>query len=760
MRPTGNTTAPAPVLAPDELPRSKYEPREEAAGRPMTLLAFGVIIANAFLMLKDMLHGKAPAQASPHPDPIAPAETAEAGQAGPAPRPDGVLPAPANDGGAEEAGHEPGGEASLLGAPSGRAAKFFLRSGPVTMFEQGDSFVPPKLGLGGALKSLPVRAAQNDNPLPDGAMDGGLAEAALARAASAGGGEGGGGRDAPGSSGSVGEAGSSGEGPGVGDTVDGADGAGGSNGPGSNGSGSNGPGNRAPGASNAVFLYEIFISQSVLIGLAQLLAGASDADGDVLDVANLTVSSGEIVKVAPGLWRFTAEAEWLGEVTFSYDITDGTDATAQTARLEVVQLPGERITGTDEADLLIGTPGDDLIEGLDGADDILGREGRDVIDGGDGNDRIAGGSGGNVIYGGAGADVIFGGDGADTIYGGDGDDQIFGGAGNDLIFAGLGNDRVEDGAGSDVADLGDGDDTMLVSDDGTSDVMDGGLGAGDTIDLSGIGPGRMAEISLADGVARITAVTPPPAGGQAGAEAGDTAPADRISGFENVTGSQEGDLVIGDGGANRIIGGGGDDTASGGGGDDCFVASDHDGRDVYDGGEGRDTLDASAVAMPITIDLMGGTVSSAGGETDTISSIETVRAGSGDDIIIAGFGQNDLSGGRGDDVFVFRTTAVSGKGSGSRDRILDYSVGDRVDLDGIMDECAPAALTEAIADEGIRKFVMIRDGQEFSRPGEIKIGYESLDGQQVAVLMGNVDYDPGIDFEIEIHGLMPDQFHF
>src|SRR5690606_37975577 len=135
-----------------------------------------------------------------------------------------------------------------------------------------------------------------------------------------------------------------------------------------------------------------------------LLRHASDPDGDILSVRDLSVSSGELVAVGDG-WQFSPGGT-TGPVTISYMVTDGIDAIEQTAHLAAAT---RQITGTGADDLLIGTSCADDIVARSGHDKVDGRDGDDVIDGGDGNDHLIGGGGADVIRGGNGNDIVFGG---------------------------------------------------------------------------------------------------------------------------------------------------------------------------------------------------------------------------------------------------------------------------------------------------------------------------------------------------------------
>ena len=54
---------------------------------------------------------------------------------------------------------------------------------------------------------------------------------------------------------------------------------------------------------------------------------------------------------------------------------------------------------------------------------------------------------------------------------------------------------------------------------------------------------------------------------------------------------------------------------------------------------------------------------------------DTLNGGTGDDTLNGGAGDDDLSGGTGADTFVFST-----EDSGDSDAILDWEIGDKIDL--------------------------------------------------------------------------------
>ena len=134
---------------------------------------------------------------------------------------------------------------------------------------------------------------------------------------------------------------------------------------------------------------------------------------------------------------------------------------------------------------------------------------------------------------------------------------------------------------------------------------------------------------------------------------------DRLGGIENLTGSNQRDVLIGSDVANVLKGGGGNDDLTGG-----------DGNDTLDGGAGDDTLVGGDETGDDAMDNPNGDTLTGGAGDDTLD------GGGGADTINGGAGDDDLSGGLGNDVFVF--SPDDGPGS---DIIQDWDVGtNRIDL--------------------------------------------------------------------------------
>ncbi|MGB5761063.1 MAG: cadherin-like domain-containing protein, partial [Sedimenticolaceae bacterium] len=77
-----------------------------------------------------------------------------------------------------------------------------------------------------------------------------------------------------------------------------------------------------------------------LITQAELLANASDIEGDGLTATGLTVSAGtgSLVDNGNGTWNYAPAADDDTAVSFSYSITDGTDTTAASASLDITPV--------------------------------------------------------------------------------------------------------------------------------------------------------------------------------------------------------------------------------------------------------------------------------------------------------------------------------------------------------------------------------------------------------------------------------------
>ena len=148
---------------------------------------------------------------------------------------------------------------------------------------------------------------------------------------------------------------------------------------------------------------------------------------------------------------------------------------------------------------------------------------------------------------------------------------------------------------------------------------------------------------------------------------GGDATGDTISGFENVTGGSGADTLTGTSGANVIDGGGGADVIEGGAGDDVLDGSAGNdrialegGADTIDGGADHDILDVY-LSTDVTVDLGTGIVTGTGVTGTTVTGIEEIWGGSGNDTYIGsanadtiyGWNGNDTISGAGGDDFLY-----------------------------------------------------------------------------------------------------------
>ena len=188
--------------------------------------------------------------------------------------------------------------------------------------------------------------------------------------------------------------------------------------------------------------------------------------------------------------------------------------------------------------------------------------------GGAGDDRLTNTGTRTVMLAGfAGDDVLRGGTAGDLLLGGDGDDELYGGAGTDILDGGRGRDRIEGGTGDDMVHGG-----------AQGDTLDGGAGR-DMLSYETSDAGVTVDLRDADG------------DGFHDTASGGHARGDRISNFEDVTGSAHDDVLRGDDGANRLDGGAGRDVLHGGAGDDELTPGSNEGsgwQELY-GEAGSDT---------------------------------------------------------------------------------------------------------------------------------------------------------------------------
>ncbi len=95
--------------------------------------------------------------------------------------------------------------------------------------------------------------------------------------------------------------------------------------------------NRAPIVSGTTSLPNGAEDNPVVITKAQLLGNASDPDGDLLWIVDLSVTDGggSLVDNGDGTWTYSPPSNQHGIVSFSYGVTDGALTTATTATVNI-----------------------------------------------------------------------------------------------------------------------------------------------------------------------------------------------------------------------------------------------------------------------------------------------------------------------------------------------------------------------------------------------------------------------------------------
>ena len=326
-----------------------------------------------------------------------------------------------------------------------------------------------------------------------------------------------------------------------------------------------------------------------------------------------------------------------------------------------------------------GTALDDDLEGTNEADTISGGDGFDMLTGLGGNDRLYGGAGDDRLYGNDGDDMLRGGDGADFAVGGKGDDVLLGAAGDDTLRGGAGVDRVDGGDGEDSLSFFDVAATRgVVVDLRTGQALDDGFGNQERFrSIENFGSGTF----FADSVSGTKAVN------IFSLDAGDTAyglAGDDIFYVARVT-----DTIL-DGGRGRdTFAARTFYTRSNGAGGIAFVDADQavvvsllDGIVSNDGfGNARSILGFENVFGAALNDQLTG--SSADNSLYGNAGNDRVSGGAGSDVLGGGYGDDVLKGGPGADIFTFGgfgEYVVTGEFF-SVDRILDFSEGDRIEID-------------------------------------------------------------------------------
>jgi len=367
----------------------------------------------------------------------------------------------------------------------------------------------------------------------------------------------------------------------------------------------------------------------VTVSLVAGTGSGGDAAGDRLsEIENLGGSAFNDTLIGNGgvntLWGRTGD-DWLeghgggdlvdggeGRDTAAYTSSDaGVAVNLSTGTASGGHATGDRLVSIEN---LSGSAYDDTLTGDDGANTLWGGAGNDLLQGKGGADSIDGGTGTDTATYAASAQAVTVDLTTNANYGGDAEGDVLtnvenltGSAFNDTLTGNAGVNVLTGGAGDDLLRGGAGADTLI-----------GGSG-NDTASYTGSSAGVQVDLKLGTGLR------------------GD-AEGDRLTGIENLIGSDFVDTLIGDDAENVLMGGAGDDILDGGLGLDTLI-----------GGAGYDSVSYSNALSGMYINLETGETRIDAGYADVLIEIENINGTNFDDIIIGNDDKNVLTGFAGND---------------------------------------------------------------------------------------------------------------
>jgi len=285
---------------------------------------------------------------------------------------------------------------------------------------------------------------------------------------------------------------------------------------------------------------------------------------------------------------------------------------------------------------LYGDAGADTLRGgayidyLVGGFDYDANDGADTLAGEAGNDEIRGGRGGDQLDGGAGDDSLRGDADADRLTGAAGNDNLQGGSGDDIyVFRnaiGSETDDVTESSGTNENTL---DFSRLTADE----PLNVNLGISKTTQANKFAKSNTREVRIFSGLNVLGS-----------------------SYVANVHGGAGDDTLIGNDMKNTIYGGLGNDNIKGLGGNDYLVGN--EGNDYIEGNAGSDFLAGGYTYSDSVADndvLVGGTgvdLYYVEGPQYSDDEIDTIRGGSGDDIIYGSSGDSINDGTGNDAIYI------------------------------------------------------------------------------------------------------------
>jgi Ca2+-binding RTX toxin-like protein len=400
-----------------------------------------------------------------------------------------------------------------------------------------------------------------------------------------------------------------------------------------------------------------------------------------------------------GVFNWNIPTSALARESITELVNEGNDTVFSVASIDLNSVANvENVTLTGSASTYaVGDAANNALIGNSGANTLTGGAGDDSLDGGLGNDVIDGGGSidtvsyssaiasvsvslrAGVASGGAGSDVLTD---IERLSGSRFNDLLIGNEGNNVIDGGLGNDTVTGGAGIDTVLFASA--ISGVSVNLLAGTANGGAGSDMLVEIENVTGSMFNDALLGDLSSNIldggggvdTALYTNAASGvvanlQTGLVTGG-AGADTLISIENLTGSAFDDILTGDAGSNVLNGGAGDDSIV--------------------GGAGADTADYTGSAAGVTVSLaLTGAQNTLGSGTDTLAEIENLKGSGFNDILTGNTSNNTLSGGAGNDVFMFL-----GDGNGI-DTITDFLNGEDVIRFSGVNFTAPLTIGNGVA---------------------------------------------------------------
>lgn len=388
-----------------------------------------------------------------------------------------------------------------------------------------------------------------------------------------------------------------------------------------------------------------------------------------------------------------------------------------------------------------------------------------------------------------GDDIINGTADNDSIDGGDGNDTLYGNDGNDFLDGGAGNDTLDGGNGIDIAHYFMATTAVAVNLNLVGPQNTGASTGIDTlVNIENLTGGTVADHLVGNGLANSLQ----------GLNGNDILAGG--AGNDSLEGGNSSDILQGDDGDDRLAGGAGNDRLTGKAGNDILLAD--AGDDVLIAGDGVDTADYSGNGRAVSVNLSttaaqntgygmdslsgienlsggagndrlvgsnGANVIRGGGGKDIVSGLggddtlygdagnDTIAGGAGNDRMVGGAGLDELLGGAGADIFAFTVAAYNALIPVERDTIDDFRQRvDRIDLSTInanVTAVGDQALTVMDGDVIVspdHAFTFIGANAFSNVPGQLR---SFADGAGNTIVEGDVQGDGAGDFQILLKGV-------